>query len=195
MRIFCFTALIVAGVYGFVACSSDTTPEPTGTGGGGNAGSPGGGVVDGGCVDQTQVFNAVDKCLPKAEAVALCKTQAVMAQPGTKTSDPTCGAGCSCEQCAEQMFACANDPEGYCATILKCAQEHNCTGAACYAAATCMGVIDMAPPCDATGKCQSFSSFSVALVQEVSNCVTKTSTFAPGMAKAREGIVCAAACP
>jgi hypothetical protein len=190
MRNFCFTGLIIAAAFGSVACSSKDTPTGSADAGLGKGGATGGAVVDGGCVDPSQVFDGVSKCYPKAEAITVCKTQATKAQPGTKISDPTCGAGCTCEQCAAQMLACANDPLGYCATILTCAQAHNCTGVACYAAATCMGVIDMSPPCDSTGKCTSISSTSVALVQEVSNCVTKTSTF-----MGRDGTTCAAACP
>jgi hypothetical protein len=198
MRIFFFTGLVVAAVYTSVACSSSDSPSASGGtgggsgtgGGGGKAGeTAGGGVVDGGCVDPTQVFNAVDKCLPKADAISACKTDAQKAQAGTKIDDPTCGAGCTCEQCTTQMFACANDPEGYCAKILTCAQEHNCTGVACYTMANCQTIIDNAPPCDSAGKCDGIQSFSVALVQEVSNCVTKTSTF-----MGRDGTTCEAAC-
>jgi hypothetical protein len=199
MRILCFTGLIVAAVYGAFACSSNAAGPGGGTGGGsgsGTGGAPGGGVVDGGCVDPTQVFNAVDKCLPKAEAVAACKTQATTAQPGTKVDDPTCGAGCTCEQCTEQMLACSNDPDGYCPTILACAQAHKCAGVACYAAGTCMAVIDKSPPCPASGgNCTGIQSNSLGLASAVSDCATKAALFASGMPKARDGSVCAPACP
>jgi hypothetical protein len=200
MRIFFFSGLVVAAVYTSVACSSSSdspsgTGGSSGAGGGGQAtggkggGTSGGAVVDGGCVDTSQVFNGVDKCLEKSAAVAQCKTDAVKSVAGTKVDDPTCGAGCTCDNCTAEMFACANDPEGYCPKILACSQAHNCTGVACYAPATCMDVIDLAPPCGSDGKCTSISSVSVALASEVSDCATKTAKH-----MGREGAVCPASC-
>lgn len=194
MRVPYFASLVVVTAFCSFACSSDKTGtgnQPLTDGGGpGAGGSKGGGVVDGGCVDPSQVFNGVDKCLPKDQAVALCKTQSTTAQPGVKVDDPTCGAGCTCPQCTAQMLACANDPDKYCSTIVACSSQHNCTGVGCYAMNTCQTEIDKAPPCGSDGKCAGLTSGSVALASSLSDCATKTALF-----MARAGTTCPAACP
>ena len=200
-----FSSLIAVAALGLVACSSSSKSPVTGandagTSTGGAASTDGGGtkeggsstgggsgipVVDGGCPsDPTAVFDGVGQCLPRDQAVTECKTQATTSSPGTKTTDPTCGAGCTCDVCTAEMLACGADPDHYCATILKCAQEHNCTGVACYAANTCQPIIDAAPG-------GGLSSYSLALASAISDCSTKTGAIYMG----RTGNTCAAACP
>jgi hypothetical protein len=181
MRNLCVSILSIAAAFS-VACSSDSSPQ-----GKSDAGATTGGVAvlpDGGCPDPSgQVFDGKTSCIPRTEAVAQCKAQAVA--QGSKTDDPTCGAGCSCVECPSEMLQCGNDPDdqGYCATILKCAQAHNCTGVACYAMTTCQTEIDNAPN-------GGLASASVAFATQVSDCITKTGLFAN-----RSGNTCAASCP
>lgn len=161
-----------------LACSSDSTPGattgdggPSGTGGGGGGVTP---LADGGCPDPTtQVFDGISSCIPKAQGIATCKAAAKAQSPGSNTEDPTCGAGCTCVECTSEMLQCGNDPDdnGYCATILKCATEKNCSGVACYQDATCKAEIDNAPN-------GGLSSLAVALATQVSDCATKAALFA-----------------
>jgi hypothetical protein len=98
--------------------------------------------------------DAVDKCL------RVSKEQV----PSIKTDDPSCGAGCTCTKCTQLMIDCGNDPDMYCSTVIKCANDKNCTGVACYAKATCQDVIDAAPN-------GGLSSNSVGLATAISNCI------------------------
>ena len=193
MNNFCMTILCGVSIFGLAACSSDTPAAGSNNGDGsagaaGSAGTPGVDVLpDGGCPDPSkQVFDGKKSCVTREEAVAQCKTQAAAQSPGSPTDQATCGAGCTCTECPSEMLSCGNDLDdnGYCATILKCAQDHNCTGVACYQDATCKSVIDAAP----NGGIQ---SYSVALAGAVSDCATKNGAIYMG----RTGNTCAAACP
>lgn len=118
-----------------------------------------------------------DTCISQKDAQDKCLTTSAMQVPGIKTDDPTCGAGCTCSKCTQLMLDCGNDPDGYCSTVIKCANDKNCTGVACYAAATCQSVIDAAPN-------GGLSSNSVGLATAVSNCI----------APMGGAMVCAASC-
>jgi hypothetical protein len=160
------------------ACGSDDKgskgDEQKGSGGGGGDDDSGAPKGAGGkatepmtfeeCEAAGTVFDAeTESCLETDVAVTTCKERTVEQSPGTKTDDPACGAGCTCGECAQQMLDCGSDPEGYCQTILECAQAKNCTGVACYAADTCQAEIDAAPG-------GGLASISVALATEISNC-------------------------
>jgi hypothetical protein len=185
MRNLCISILSIAAATLSSACSSDSTP--TATGDAGLNGSGGGGALlpDGGCADPTQVFDGIKSCIPKTQGIAQCKAAAKAQTPGANTEDPTCGAGCTCVECTSEMLQCGNDPDnaGYCATILKCAQEKNCSGVQCYADATCKAEIDNAPG-------GGLSSISVAFATQVSDCATKTALFLN-----RAGGTCLPSCP
>jgi hypothetical protein len=174
MRNLCISILSIAAATLSSACSSnDSTPAP------GDGGAAGGGntialLPDGGCPDPAnQVFDGIQSCIPKTEGIAQCKAAAKAQTPGANVDDPTCGAGCTCVECTSEMLQCGNDPDndGYCSTILKCAQEKNCSGVACYNPMTCQAEIDNAPG-------GGLSSISVAFATQVSDCATKTALFA-----------------
>jgi hypothetical protein len=103
-------------------------------------------------------------CVSMDDAVNKCKTVSQMQVPGIKVDDTSCGAGCTCTKCTQLMLDCGNDPDQYCSTVIKCANDKNCTGVACYAKATCQDVIDAAPN-------GGLSSNSVGLATAVSNCI------------------------
>lgn len=170
-----FSVLAVAAL-GTACSSSDAPPASTS-----NTGIAV--LADGGCPDPSaQVFDGKTSCIKKDDAVSLCKEQSLKSAPDVKTTDPTCGSGCTCELCVSEMLQCMNDPDGYCPTILKCSYDHNCTGLGCYTMANCQTVVDNAPG-GATGG-------SVALVLQVNDCATKTNAYAN-----RSGGLCAAGCP
>lgn len=122
--------------------------------------------------DKPLFDGAAPACLAPSEAEAACKDEA--AKLGNATDDPSCGAGCTCQACTQEMLDCGADPEGYCATLLTCATEHGCTGVGCYAPDTCQQLIDDAPGGGLT-------SLSVALATAVSDCADAAS--------------CASSCP
>jgi hypothetical protein len=157
----------------YVACSSDksndsgTSPDKTEDGGtkGGTKTVKAIFYPDGGlyCPPDIPIADN-DTCIAMDDAVAKCKTVSQMQVPGTSVDDTSCGAGCTCTKCTQLMLDCGNDPDGYCSTVIKCANDKNCTGVACYAAATCQDVIDAAPN-------GGLSSNSVGLATAVSNCI------------------------
>ena len=175
------------------ACSDDPV-EDGGSGGGANSGGSGGAETDAGtggttepdagssgsggggsemcgdafdsCSGDTPFFDDATTCCISAEdATALCIEQTLEQDPNTSTDDPTCGAGCTCTNCQQQMIDCGNDPAGYCPVIVACANRVGCTGVGCYAEATCMAEIDAAPE-------GGLGSLSVGLATELSDCVS-----------------------
>jgi len=171
-----FCASIAATACGGDDGDKKTTEDVTGAGGadgaGGGGGSPSGGCTTTGPVTDPAACAGTDKpiydnckmdCIAQADAEATCKVTSAMTAPGP-TDDPTCGAGCTCTKCTQEMIDCGNDPDEYCSVIVKCANEKNCSGVACYAAATCQDVIDAAPGGGLT-------SISVALATNLSDCV------------------------
>jgi hypothetical protein len=175
---FCLSAVSFGAV---TACGGDdddkNTQNQEGSGGGGNDDAgPGAGGSKGTPTDDPAeceaagtVYDAVDEvCLEPADAIPICKDRAEVQAPGTKVDDVTCGAGCTCTNCAQQMLDCGSDPEDYCPVILKCAQEKNCTGVGCYQPTTCQAEIDAAPG-------GGLSSISVALATEISTCAEAAS--------------------
>jgi hypothetical protein len=154
------------------ACSNDKGSS-SGNDGGTNNGTGGGGggdvkvvlLPDGGlyCPPDKPIANG-ENCATMEDAVSQCKETSAKTIPGTKVDDETCGAGCTCVKCTQAMVDCGNDPDQYCAKVITCANAKNCTGTDCYAAATCMDVIDAAP----NGGLQ---SPSVGLAGAVGNCI------------------------
>jgi hypothetical protein len=162
-----------------VACGGD---DDDGTKGGGGMGvSPGGSSSTGGsggstggsggggegltydeCVALGNFYSA-GECLDEAEAVAACQERSATTRPGTTVNDPSCGAGCTCNECTQEMIDCGEDPEAYCEVIVACANEVGCTGVACYSPSTCQEVIDDAPG-------GGLSSLSLALASAISDC-------------------------
>jgi hypothetical protein len=173
-----------------LACSSDKTPTSTKDAPEGGAGSGGGSDVikpgaDGTCPAKAPILD-VDHCLEQAPATAQCEQNSKdQSKPGTTVDDSTCGAGCSCTYCANEMFQCAQHPD--CIKILVCAQENACTGTTCYTSGACTKLIDHADG-DA-----GISGDSVAMAQLVNACFTKTMIGSMDYA-GREGPVCNAGC-
>jgi len=159
-----------------VACSSDksnakgTGPDTTADAGGSGGSSstktvkpifyPDGGLF---CPSNVPIADG-DTCTPMKDAVDKCLRVSKEQVPSIKTDDPSCGAGCTCTKCTQLMIDCGNDPDMYCSTVIKCANDKNCTGVACYAKATCQDVIDAAPN-------GGLSSNSVGLATAISNCI------------------------
>lgn len=181
----------------FSGCSSSDNPSSGAKGdasvGGGSNGGAGGGsgdlLPDGGCPDPTMVPYGT-KCLTSSAATAACIADTTKRYPTIKTSDTTCGAGCTCTYCAAEMQQCGTDPD--CAAIVKCANDNNCISTACYLAAggkdgPCKALIDHADG-DA-----GISSNAVALAQLVNACATKTQ-IAHFDYSTRQGPVCNPSC-
>jgi hypothetical protein len=176
---FSYLALVtLTSAVALAACGGDDDGD-TGSGGsggsgatatGGTGGSTGGSGGSGGsstmdpdtCIASGMYWDGA-ACIDQAAAVAACQARASEARPGTTVNDPSCGAGCTCTNCTQEMLDCGADPEQYCQVILTCANEAGCTGVACYAPTTCQQVIDDAPG-------GGLSSFSLALASAISDC-------------------------
>jgi len=181
----------------FSGCSSSDNPPAKAdgsVGGGSNGGAGGGGggtgdlLPDGGCPDPTMVPYGT-KCLTSSAATAACIADTTKRYPTIKTSDTTCGAGCTCTYCAAEMQQCGTDPS--CAAIVKCANDNNCISTACYTSGgmdgPCRALIDHADNDGGIG------SNAVALAQLVNACATKTAIAGFNYAN-RQGPVCTPLC-
>jgi len=182
MRSFGILGLIVFTA-SFAGCSSsDNPPTPTGTTSGTAQ------LADGGCADKTLVPYGT-QCIAKADATSKCIAETTSRFPGTKTSDTTCGAGCTCTYCAPEMQQCGTDFS--CSAIVKCANDNNCINTACYIQGTMNG------PCkeliDHADNDAGITSNGVGLAQLVNACATKTKIGHYDYSN-REGPVCNASC-
>lgn len=166
-------AFISAVAYGCSSSDSNTGTSDAAVNNGGTGGGGGGGngelLPDGGCPDHTMV-PYVTKCLTKSAATAQCIADTTKRYPGISTSDTTCGAGCTCAYCPAEIALCGTDSD--CAAIVKCANDNNCIGTACYLASgggdgPCRKLIDQA---DNDG---GITSNAVGLAQLVNACATK----------------------
>jgi hypothetical protein len=128
-------------LFGGIACGSDTTDDGTnvpaaGTGSGDNDGGSGGSGTDGdggSSGDDGDGGTTASEC-GTAEKITECKEKAAGEGTCAEVGD------CACDNCVCELGDCEADAG--CTAIRACAQEKDCLGVACYAEATCQGVID-----------------------------------------------------